>query len=419
MRKDSVAHGVHLGLLALCVSMLALLCSTSHTARAAVRAVPGAPLQAPQSPGQMGSPVQPAGIGSPAAIQPAGSSIAPLPIKPSGRPGADAPKLMEPDASDTDAERIRKLEATALASVKRGTPAERTAARTAWLLGLLYLHGEHAPVDRAKAQKWFVHARTLREPLANAGLAWCEIDGCSGPPAPRAARPYLAPLKSANAGLAQFLEWKIQERIAPIAHGSGTPQALHSDPDAQRMQLLLQAAQSGNASAMNELGLNNVTASRYDLALQQFTTAAKSSPAAASNAKLLRLRMEQAQGQASETGKSKSERAEEWYRQARRYHRGDGVPSNYTEAIRLYQLAAAANHPAARRMLELIYSRPAPGGVVNIAWMRQLASMDVTAEGAILHFTAPPTPLLFVRDQTPLYEFIPKEWRKEQDAPLR
>lgn len=70
-------------------------------------------------------------------------------------------------------------------------------------------------------------------------------------------------------------------------------------------------------------------------------------------------------------------------------------------------------------MLELIYSRPAPGGSVNVAWMRQLASMDVTAEGAILSISTPPTPLLFVRDQTPLYEFIPQEWRKDRSLGQR
>ncbi|MBF5004238.1 tetratricopeptide repeat protein [Diaphorobacter caeni] len=415
MRKDSVATGVRRGCIALCISMLALLVTAPDT-QAVVRAIPGAQIQPPNTSSAQHAPVQPAGVASPSSIQPAGTSVAPPPIKPSGQPGASAPKLMEPDENDTDAERIRKLEATAMVSAKRGSAADRLAARTSWLLGLLYLHGEHAPVDRATAQKWFERARTLNEPMGNAGLAWCEIDGCVGPPSPRTARNYLPPLKNANPGLALFLDWKIQERVAPV-QGTSATQSTHTNPDIQRMQLLQQAAQAGNASALNELGLINVTASRYDLALPQFTSAAKRSPAAASNLKLLNVRIEQ--NQKTAPGKSASDRAEGWYTEARRYHRGEGVPSNYAEAIRLYQLAAAAGHPPSRRMLELIYSRPAPGGSVNVAWMRQLASMDVTAEGAILSISTPPTPLLFVRDQTPLYEFIPQEWRKDRSLGQR
>ena len=153
-------------------------CAATPGLQAAARAVPTAPIQSPAV--QQPYPVQPAGVAAPAVIQPANPSISSPPIKASGTPGAGAaiPKLMEPDENDTDAERIRKLEATALSTPRKGSPAERNAARTAWLLGLLYLHGEHAPLDPVKAKKWFERAKALNEPLANAGLAWCEIDGC-------------------------------------------------------------------------------------------------------------------------------------------------------------------------------------------------------------------------------------------------
>ena len=43
--------------------------------------------------------------------------------------------------------------------------------------------------------------------------------------------------------------------------------------------------------------------------------------------------------------------------------------ANYTEALRLYQQAASHGHVASRRMLELIYSRPAQGGgAISRAW---------------------------------------------------
>lgn len=397
-----------------CVAAITLLFALALTgdAWAVVRSAPSSPIKQPES---NSSVVQPAGVTQPAGIQPAGATVQPAPIKPTGTPGASGPKFPEPDANDNDIERLRKLEAIALSSPRKGSAAERTAGRTAWLLGLIYLHGENTPVDRATARKWFERARQLNEPMGNAGLAWCEIDGCNGPPAPSMARPYLAALRNANSGLALYLEWLIQERAAPVQHSAAPAQELHSNPDAQRMQLLQRAAQAGNTSALNELALGNVAASRYDLAMSQFNAAAKRSPAAASNAHLLGIRI-QSKGDSGKGATGRKDPAE-WYEQARRYHRGDGVPSNYAEAVRLYQLAAAGGNQPARRMLELIYSRPAPGGVVNIAWMRQLASMDVTAEGAILTFTAPPTPVLYVRDLTPLYEFIPDEWRKER-APL-
>ena len=106
----------------------------------------------------------------------------------------------------------------------------------------------------------------------------------------------------------------------------------------------------------------------------------------------------------------------EWFTQALRYHRGDGVPSNYTEALRLYQVAAANGSKPAQRMLERIYSRPAADGSVDIAWMQQLANLDVTREGAVLPTLSAPSPQLFVRDPTPLYDMIPPPWRAVQDG---
>jgi TPR repeat protein len=102
--------------------------------------------------------------------------------------------------------------------------------------------------------------------------------------------------------------------------------------------------------------------------------------------------------------------AEQWFLQGRRYHQGDGVPSNYAEAIRLYQLAAANGSARARRMLELIFSRPSPDGGVDIAWMQQVSRMQVAAPGAVT--LLPPTTVPSLkRDPSPLYDLVPPEWR--------
>ena len=105
--------------------------------------------------------------------------------------------------------------------------------------------------------------------------------------------------------------------------------------------------------------------------------------------------------------------------QARKYHRGDGVPSNYAEAIRLYQIAASSGSAQARKMLELIFSRPAPGGEVDIAWMQQLAALEVSASGASSGATAPWASYGWQRDPSPLYALVPPEWRSPEPPPRR
>ena len=390
--------------LAACTAMCAIgIALLALPARAQARVEPVLP--PPMEPAVQAAPAppQPAGQPQPAAIQPSGSATAPR-IQPSGSPQTDPLRLPEPEDAAAQAQ-LQKLRASALASARRGSSAEKAAARSAWLLGLLYLHGERVPLDRLQAQRWFERAQALGEPRASAGLAWCQIDGCQGPSNLAAARPWIAQLRSVDAGLALLLEWWVEERLAPlhVPRPHGGPQA-GADAHAQ---LLQRAAQAGNADAINEQGLAHLTAARLPEAMAQFRAAAGRSPAAASNARLLASRLQQ-QSVPSSTA---PQAADEWLAQARRYHRGDGVPSNYTEAIRLYQIAAASGSRPAKRMLELIYSRPAPGGTIDVAWMRQLATMEVSPEGSVLTLQAPPTPQLFVRDPTPLFVLIPQEWR--------
>ena len=391
-----------------CAAMsIALLALPAH-AQARVEPIPPPPMQpAVQA---VPTPPQPSGQPLPAAIEPSGSATAPR-IQPSGSPQADPLRLPGPDDPALQAQ-LNKLRASALANARRGSSAEKAAARSAWLLGLLYLHGERVPVDRPQAQRWFERARALGEPRAGAGLAWCQIDGCQGPPNPAAARPWIAQVRTADPGLALLLEWWIEERLAPLqAPRPGMPQGTPPAGTDAHTLLLRRAAQAGNADAINELGLASLAAARLPEALTQFRAAADRSGAAASNARLLASRMQQAS-----SAQPAPHTADEWLAQARRYHRGDGVPSNYTEAIRLYQIAAASGSRPAKRMLELIYSHPAPDGTVNVAWMRQLAVMEVTPEGAVLTMQAPPTPQLFVRDPTPLYGLVPREWRGNHPA---
>lgn len=56
------------------------------------------------------------------------------------------------------------------------------------------------------------------------------------------------------------------------------------------------------------------------------------------------------------------------------YHRGTKVPSDYTEALRWYRLAALRGHAEARRTLALILANPATSESIDAAWMHYLAS---------------------------------------------
>ena len=96
---------------------------------------------------------------------------------------------------------------------------------------------------------------------------------------------------------------------------------------------------------------------------------------------------------------------------ARKYHRGEGVPSNFVEAIRFYRLAESRGSVEARRMLGLIYSRPMPDGSVNAGWMQQLAYVDTTTVVPTVGVTGSNHTL--VREPTPLYDLMPAFWRQQ------
>jgi uncharacterized protein len=316
------------------------------------------------------------------------------------------------------------------------SPLPAGAARdAAWLLGLLALHGIGMPADGAQARQWFEAAQRGGHPLAAAGLAWCAIDGCGSVPDPAAARPWIAQLRGADPALALYLDWWVASQLAPLELAA-RPESRAPGTAGAQQALLARAARAGSAGALNELALENLAQGRSRMAQEQFRQAARRSPAAAAN--LLRLTawpldevtrppshviarnsgpgtpsarptVQTAAGNAV-TAPSHQD-AEALFLQAQRFHRGEGVPSNYAEAIRLYQLAASKGSAPAQRMLELIYSRPSPGGGVDIGWMQQLAHFKVTQPGALLPALPAPGPQPWMRDATPLYELLPPQWR--------
>ncbi|QKV52900.1 tetratricopeptide repeat protein [Comamonas antarctica] len=279
----------------------------------------------------------------------------------------------------------------------QGPPAARKTAQrdAAWLLALLTLHGAGTPADPAAARQWFQRAHELGHPLAAAGLAWCAIDGCGSAPQPVAATPWIAALRRSDPARANYLEWLRARHLAPL---QGTPRP--PPPDG----LLARAAAGGNPAAQVDYGLALLENNQRAAALKQFRQAAARSPAAAANAEWLSNREAGAEGVADGAAGAR------WLAEARRYHRGDGVPANYAEALRLYQRAANAGNAEARRMVETIFSRRAPDGGLDISWMQKLARMNLDAQGQAVPDTLAGAHA-FAHDPTPLYDLVPPQWR--------
>lgn len=308
---------------------------------------------------------------------------------------------------------IQQLQAQATAPLPKG---ERTEANTralreaAWQWGLLQLHGLHTPLQPVQAQQSFERAQALGHPLAAAGLAWCAIDGCGQRPEPEAARQWIQALRKTAPGRATYLEWLLLDDVAPLdAAVPSTARREGIDTAGRKRQLLRQAADAGDPYARVELGMELASQGKTNEAMEQFRSAAKSSEAAKHNLNVLSDQKgtfkSRPSGNAGQAGG-----AWQTFKQARVYHRGEGVPANYTEAIRLYKRASDMGSEPAKRMLALIYSRPTPAGGIDIGWMQQLAYMDVTQDGAI-PLTAPTAPTSLTRDPTPLWDYIAPKWR--------
>lgn len=326
-------------------------------------------------------------------------------------PAASAPGA---DTSPAVLAELARLRATASGAPRNG--GRRASAGAAWLLGLAALHGVGGPVDPVVARTWFLRAQQLGEPLAAAGLGWCAIDGCGGAPDPAQAQRWIAALRRLDPGRALYLEWLLQTHLAalqpppPPAAPGVAPEGLQPrGPPASPVHRLLEAAAgAGSVHARLELALEQAAAGRDTEALARMRALAPRSPAAAANVELLVRRVASAAARAGMPGSDAFARAQ-------RAHRGEGQPANFAEAIRLYRLAQQQGSKPASRMLALIFSRPAPGGGVDIAWMQQLARVDVTKELPTVEKGVPRG--LLRREPTALSDLVPARWLTEPRSP--
>lgn len=304
---------------------------------------------------------------------------------------------------------IRALEqmATSPAGSVQPVLAEvKTPRDAAWLLGLLYLHGVGTGIHPALARHWFVQAWQQGHPLAPAGLAWCVLDGCGQRPQPQQASAWIAELRKTDPGRADYLEWIRNQEAAPLEVAK--PNQQQDDGPRKPSALLLRSAGAKDPYGENELGMYLAATAQWDEARRLFASAASRSPAAQANlAWIDRHRQER---RAASREQAAPLTAEQLFLRGRQFHRGDGVPVSYAEALRLYKMAADQGNVHSKKMLGLIYTRPTAAGDINIVWMQQLANVDITAEGLGTLLAPPPSPLL-QRDATPLYDYLPKRLR--------
>lgn len=285
---------------------------------------------------------------------------------------------------------------------------KRQSANAAWILGLLYANGLGVDIDYSEAHLRFKQAHLLGEPLAAAGLAWCDIQGCEGLPSAQQARLWLGQLRATKPGRALYLDWLLENTFSPLQNNSAESAASVEKMRIQRRQLLLNAAKTKDVQALIELGFEAVASEQLKEAQSYFLAAAPNSKVAANNA-LLVLNRQTDQKVLCQIASGADVADTVLLSVAQALHRGNYCPVNYIEAIRLYNLASNKGNIAAKRMLALIYSKPGANGNINIAWMQQLSQVDALTMSSTTN-AINPLPML-QREPTPLYDLIPQHLR--------
>ncbi len=289
------------------------------------------------------------------------------------------------------------------------SPAQKArAGQAAWILGLIHLHGAGVPLNPAQAKQWFLRSAEYGHPMARAGLSWCAYDGCQTYPDFAEALTQAQSLMSVDRARALYMMWLIEEKMRPLHEVN--PSVANEAPAAPS-PLLQQAADGGNVHAMLEVGIFWVQKKVYSNALVWFERASSDSMAALANVQWVRKHLAQEQS-ARQTPSSNTlgQSSDALFSRARKYHRGEGTQVNYTEAVRLYREAEAAGSIKARKMLSLIFSRISPDGTMDLAWMRQLAEMDVAAIVPKQEESTEST--LMQREPSPLMDLMPLKWRR-------
>lgn len=320
-------------------------------------------------------------------------------------PPIGSPPLVQRDNSRRAVDRaLQQLQKSANPSTGYGTTT--AAAQSAWQLGLIYLHGAGVRIDRPLAQQWFERSALQGlESWAYAGLAWCRMDGCAGPPDPGGATRDIQRLRPTHPGRADYLAWLQATQLHPlsIAAPGKSNSSVRANND---FRLLERAAAAGDIPATIEMGIIAFSNKDTRRAESYFRKVSGRSAVASHNLQLVQARdgvapMKSVTNSAAQTALD----------MAKMYHRGQGVPANFAEAVRFYRLAEQRGSEEAHKMLELIFSRPMPDGSLNAAWMQQLANVDARTPIVALN-SGVNTPQM-QRQPSPLFDLLPAFWQQQ------
>ena len=341
------------------------------------------------------------------------------PTRSSGPEVADVDRGANSTTQKTELDRLSVLATQAENAYKASKPSKPEQANAAWIMGLLTLHGRGLPADVRRAKSWFQVAWQQGEKMASAGLAWCEMVGCGMPPDLAKARYWRTQLSKVNRGRALYFEWLARAQSAPldISNISNEVDAKSTIDKIPHHKLLLEAANAGDIHAHIELGIESAAKNQLNEALQHFVFAEENSSIVSNNASLIRAEINDKKFITArpQSNLDSTYLAESSWRQARRYHRGEGIPINYVEAIRLYRKAADLGHLQAKKMLDLIFSQSAETGAINIFWMQRLSRVDVS--GFAPQLPTVDGPVLLAREETSLTDFIPPLWMTHSVPP--
>ena len=233
-------------------------------------------------------------------------------------------------------------------------------------LGYSYYVGRQ-PQNMASARKWFNLAADAEDPRALMGLG------------------YLISLS--YGGTRDLVEGKELLQRAALR---GLPRATYilsvleakvpgSRKRTEARRLLNLAAQAGDYVAQNALGIE------YELDgdvrnARIWYTAAVGGGSVLAEGNLVRLENATRSGRRAQFDRLRDGVADGdpslVYELAVRYHKGDGVPRDLNEALRLYRQAAGLGHRGAEEILSLIVSKPAAeaGQSFSPAWMIEVGA---------------------------------------------
>lgn len=237
-------------------------------------------------------------------------------------------------------------------------------------VGMYYHSNPGLPQAAATARRWWGRAAQAGDVRGMAGYGYLlGVDNAGGQRDLAAAREWLQKARAAGLVRATYIESLLEGQITG-------PRKLR---DARR--LLEQAAQDGDALAMNDLAVAWELDGSLERAREMYVLAAAQGYGVA-RANYLRLERQNRSSESATLARlrtlSDDGNADATLQLAQLYHQGKGgVQRDFAQAIGLYRRAADSGSRSAREFLALIFSRSSRDNSargVDAAWMEELAT---------------------------------------------